>query len=141
MYVETRGRIAHFRSAMGVRRPRRWSRRRRRWDTRRLGLTDAADFGGVVRFALAAWDAGITPLIGCELNVDGHPVAFLARTAEGCHNLAALITQARSGCLRTWRRPRRGDAARESWRARQAVRQDVPTARATEGPPAEGVLM
>src|ERR1700691_4189682 len=67
-----------------------------------IGLTDAADFGGVVRFALASWEAGITPLIGCELIVDGYPAAFLARTAEGCRNLAALITLARSGCLRSW---------------------------------------
>jgi error-prone DNA polymerase len=67
-----------------------------------IGLTDAADLGGVVRFALAAWNAGLTPLIGCELNVDGHPAAFLARTAEGCRNLAGLITHARAGCLRTW---------------------------------------
>ncbi len=67
-----------------------------------LGLTDAADFGGVVRFALAAWDAGITPIIGAELNIDGQPAALLARTAEGCRNLAGLITRARSGCLRSW---------------------------------------
>ena len=64
-----------------------------------LGLTDAADFGGVVRFALAAWEAGITPIIGAELLVDGAPVALLARTSEGCRNLAALITRARAGCL------------------------------------------
>ena len=47
-----------------------------------LGLTDVADFGGVVRFALAAWEAGITPLIGAELIVDGAPIALLARTAR-----------------------------------------------------------
>ena len=69
-----------------------------------LGLTDTADFGGVVRFAIAAWGAGIAPIIGAELNVDGHPVALLARTAEGCHNLAGLITQSRAGCLRSWER-------------------------------------
>ncbi len=78
-----------------------------------LGLTDVADFGGVVRFALAAWEAGITPLIGAELIVDGAPIAFLARTSEGCRNIAALITRARAGCLRTWgartfSRPSRG---------------------------------
>jgi len=76
-----------------------------------LGLTDAADFGGVVRFALAAWDAGITPLIGCELNVDGRPAAFLARTAEGCRNLAALITRSRAGCLSAWHLTSRGQGS------------------------------
>jgi error-prone DNA polymerase len=70
-----------------------------------LGLTDTADFGGVVRFAWAAKEARIQPIIGAELIVDGHPAAFLARTPEGCHNLAALITRARSGMLGT------GDAA------------------------------
>jgi error-prone DNA polymerase len=79
-----------------------------------LGLTDVADFGGVVRFALAAWEAGITPLIGTELIVDGAPIALLARTSEGCRNIAALITRARAGCLRTWgvieEQPKRRDA-------------------------------
>src|SRR5215472_2237788 len=67
-----------------------------------FGLTDVADFGGVVRFALAAREAGITPLVGAELIVDGAPIALLARTSEGCRNIAALITRARAGCLRTW---------------------------------------
>ena len=101
-----------------------------------IGLTDAADFGGVVRFALAAWDAGITPLIGCELIVDGHPAAFLARTAEGCRNLAALITQARSGCLRTWPPSTDGVPARSPARkpARGMRRATVrATVRATPG--------
>ena len=102
-------RIPRFRLAMGARHPRRWSGRRPAMGYTSLGLTDAADFGGVVRFALAAWEAGVTPIMGCELNVDGHPAAFLARTAEGCHNLAALITRSRSGCLRTWT-PDPGDA-------------------------------
>src|SRR5579862_2671289 len=102
-----------------------------------IGLTDAADFGGVVRFALAAWDAGITPLIGCELIVDGHPAAFLARTAEGCRNLAALITQSRSGCLRAWPPSTTGLPARKP--ARAIVRMARPTTpRTMEGLPARG---
>src|SRR5450759_3229263 len=62
-----------------------------------LGLTDTADLGGVVRFALKAWELKVRPIIGAELNVDGRPAAFLARTAEGYHNLASLVTRARSG--------------------------------------------
>ncbi|MBX6331465.1 MAG: error-prone DNA polymerase [Gemmatimonadaceae bacterium] len=77
-----------------------------------LGLTDAADLGGIVRFVAAAKRAGIVPIIGAELNVDGRPAAFLACTEEGYRHLAALVTRARSGVLRTssdvGRGPRRG---------------------------------
>jgi len=67
-----------------------------------LGITDAADLGGVVRFALQAQEVGVAPLVGAELVVDGCPVAFLMRTADGCRNLASLITRARAGRLREW---------------------------------------
>jgi error-prone DNA polymerase len=67
-----------------------------------LGLTDIADFGGVARFACAAQEVGIQPIIGAELVVDGHPAALLARTPEGCRHLASLITHARAGTLREW---------------------------------------
>lgn len=62
-----------------------------------LGLTDTADLGGIIRFALAATRAGIRPVIGAELIVDGHPAAFLALNEEGYHNLAGLVTRARVG--------------------------------------------
>jgi len=62
-----------------------------------LGLTDTADLGGIIRFALAAMRAGIRPVIGAELVVDGYPAAFLAMNEEGYHNLAALVTRARVG--------------------------------------------
>ncbi|HEU4632061.1 MAG TPA: DNA polymerase III subunit alpha [Gemmatimonadaceae bacterium] len=67
-----------------------------------LGLTDTADLGGVVRFALAAERAGIRPVVGAELVVDGHPAAFLVRSAEGYRNLAALVTRARCGQVEAW---------------------------------------
>lgn len=67
-----------------------------------LGITDTADLGGIVRFALAAAEHGVRPIVGAELNVDGHPAAFLARTAEGYRNLAALVTRARVGGWDEW---------------------------------------
>ncbi|HEX6631589.1 MAG TPA: DNA polymerase III subunit alpha, partial [Gemmatimonadaceae bacterium] len=67
-----------------------------------LGLADTADLGGVVRFALAAERAGVRPIVGAELAVDGHPAAFLVRSAEGYRNLAALVTRARSGRVGDW---------------------------------------
>ena len=67
-----------------------------------LGLTDAADLGGVVRFVLEARRRGVRPIVGNELVVDGHPAAFLVTSDEGYRNLAALVTLARSGDLRCW---------------------------------------
>jgi error-prone DNA polymerase len=62
-----------------------------------LGLTDTADLGGVIRFALATARAGIRPVIGAELVVDDHPAAFLAMNEEGYRNLAGLVTRGRVG--------------------------------------------
>ena len=67
-----------------------------------LGLTDCADLGGVVRFALECRRREIKPVVGIELVVDGHPLALLARTAEGYRNISALVTQSRSGRLERW---------------------------------------
>ncbi len=69
-----------------------------------IGITDAADLGGVVRFVCEARRGGIRPIVGAELIVDGHPAAFLVETAEGYRNLAALVTLARVGDLDTWDR-------------------------------------
>ena len=67
-----------------------------------LGLTDTADVGGVIRFTLAAEKAGIRPIGGVELKVDGHPMALLARDAEGYRNIAALVTKSRIGDVARW---------------------------------------
>lgn len=67
-----------------------------------LGLTDRSDLGGAIRFALAARRAGIRPVVGAELVVDGHPLALLARSAEGFRNLAGLVTRSRMGDWGEW---------------------------------------
>jgi error-prone DNA polymerase len=69
-----------------------------------LGLTDAADLGGAVRFALAARRHGVKAIVGAEIVVDGHPLALLARDAQGYRHLAALVTLARVGDLDRWER-------------------------------------
>ena len=69
-----------------------------------IGLTDAADLGGLPRFALEAERRGVKALVGAELVVDGHPLALLVETAEGYRNLAALVTRARVGELAGWER-------------------------------------
>ena len=70
-----------------------------------LGLTDHADLGGAIRFTLASETAGVKPIVGAELEVDGHPIALLARTEAGYRNLSALVTQSRMGELSRWGPP------------------------------------
>lgn len=73
-----------------------------------LGITDTADLGGLVRAALIAKLRGIQMIAGAELNVDGRPVAFLARTEAGYRNLAALVTESRVGIWKTWEKTHAG---------------------------------
>lgn len=76
-----------------------------------IGITDTADMGGLVRAQLEALRQGdrrITVIAGAELRVAGQPMAFLARNAEGCRNLAALVTLSRVGELAHWTRERPG---------------------------------
>jgi error-prone DNA polymerase len=81
-----------------------------------IGITDTADLGGIVRAALAARDAGVRVIAGAELPVDGQPMAFLARTAEGYRNLAALVTASRVGVWNAWDKARVG-----TWRGHPNV--------------------
>jgi error-prone DNA polymerase len=67
-----------------------------------LGLTDHADVGGVIRFTLEAGRAGIKPIGGAELEVDGFPTGFLAMNEAGYRNLAYLVTRSRVGRVREW---------------------------------------
>ena len=69
-----------------------------------IGITDSADLGAIVRAKREADQQGIALVVGAELNVDGRPLALLARNEEGCRNLAALVTQSRVGVLRHWTR-------------------------------------
>jgi error-prone DNA polymerase len=67
-----------------------------------LGITDTADVGGIVRAALIAKLRGVKLVAGAELHMDGRPVAFLARNAQGYRNLASLVTASRVGIWKTW---------------------------------------
>src|SRR6202165_1934945 len=80
-----------------------------------IGITDPADLGGIVRFGLEARRQNIRPIIGAELNVDGCPTAFLARSKNGFNNLGSLLTRSRVGELSTWKK---GDGKQKSGRPR-----------------------
>src|SRR5687768_15836292 len=95
-----------------------------------LGITDTADLGAVPRFVTEAMmiakdpncrlasnhtddpcpicERPVRPIVGAELNIDGHPAAFLVRDARGCRNLAALITCARVGAWSEWEKAAQG---------------------------------
>ena len=89
-----------------------------------LGITDTADLGAIAKFGVEAMSPlkdplcgevarhsdeycracqyPVRPIVGAEINVDGHPAAFLARTQRGYENLAALVTLARVGQWQEW---------------------------------------
>jgi len=61
-----------------------------------LALTDHDALYGAVRFAKAAQEAGIKPLLGAEMTLeDDSHLTLLIETAEGYANLCRLITLAR----------------------------------------------
>ena len=141
-YVELRAHTA-FSFGDGATTPEALAARAKSLGYRTLGITDTADLGGIVRFAMEArtdirspWcrfvakhsedarcphcEHTLRPIVGAEINVIlgpsgpiapqtrrssrliGHPVALLARTAEGYLNLASLITRARVGEWELW---------------------------------------
>ena len=73
-----------------------------------IGITDTADIGGLVRAVLAGEPHSLRIIAGVELRVDGRPMAFLARNAEGYRNLAGLVTQSRVGAWGSWEKARAG---------------------------------
>ncbi|MCA9972733.1 MAG: DNA polymerase III subunit alpha, partial [Anaerolineales bacterium] len=61
-----------------------------------LALTDHDNVYGAVRFAQAARECGIRPVLGAELTLaGGHHLTLLVENADGWHNLCYLISAAR----------------------------------------------
>jgi error-prone DNA polymerase len=128
-YVELRAHTA-FSFGDGTTSPEALVMRARQLGYTSLGITDTADLGAVPRFVgeaqtvakdpscrLAArhtsdscplCERPLRPIVGAELIVDGHPAAFLVRNAQGCRNLAALITRARVGAWSEWDKAAQG---------------------------------
>lgn len=62
---------------------------------RALAVTDHDNLCGAVEFAEACHDAGLQPIIGCEVTMaGGHHLTLLAETRRGYGNLCWLISQA-----------------------------------------------
>ncbi len=126
MYVELRAHTC-FSFSDGAMSAESLAKHARRLGYTHLGITDTADLGATAKFALeamapladpfcahadahgahgddlcAACQSPVRPIVGAEINVDGRPAAFLARSAEGYCNLAALVTLARVGQWTEW---------------------------------------
>ncbi|HUG41741.1 MAG TPA: DNA polymerase III subunit alpha [Longimicrobiales bacterium] len=101
MYIELRARSA-FSFGDGACAPESLARAAAEMGYPSLGLTDHADLGGAIRFALGCREVGIRPVVGAELVVDGHPLAVIAKTAVGFRNMAALVTRSRMGDWQAW---------------------------------------
>jgi DNA polymerase-4 len=58
-----------------------------------IALTDIGNLHGAVEFAQAAKRAGIKPIFGTELRVNGYPLLLYVESARGYHNLNRLLSQ------------------------------------------------
>ncbi len=129
MYVELRAHTC-FSFSDGAVSAEEIARVARRLGYSHLGITDTADLGGLARFSTEAMapykdpacprfeqhtdepceicQRPLRPIVGAELVVDGSPAAFIARSAEGYQNLAALVTLARVGQWDEWEQKTQG---------------------------------
>ncbi|HOX58843.1 MAG TPA: DNA polymerase IV [Candidatus Paceibacterota bacterium] len=57
-----------------------------------IALTDIGNVHGAVEFAQAAKRAGIKPLLGTELQVNGYPLLLYVESDRGYHNLNRLLS-------------------------------------------------
>jgi len=57
-----------------------------------IALTDIGNLHGAVEFAQAAKGAGLKPIFGAELKVDGHPLLLYVESARGYRNLNRLLS-------------------------------------------------
>jgi len=58
-----------------------------------VALTDIGNLHGAVEFVSAAKDAGVKPILGAELRVEGKPLLLYVESARGYHNLCRLLSK------------------------------------------------
>jgi len=59
-----------------------------------LAITDRLGVQGAIRFQKACENAGIQPVFGAEVDVEGDPIVLLARSRSGYANLCEILTEA-----------------------------------------------
>src|ERR1044071_2214068 len=63
----------------------------RRYELPAIALTDKNNLHGAVEFAQAAAQAGIKPIIGAELDWNGHPLCLYVENQTGYRNLCRIL--------------------------------------------------
>src|SRR5262249_53932435 len=58
-----------------------------------IAMTDAGNLHGAVEFAQAAKAAGIKPIFGAEIQVDGKPLWLYVQNAQGYANLCRILSR------------------------------------------------
>src|SRR5262249_39005673 len=58
-----------------------------------IAITDKHNLHGAVEFAQTAMEAGIKPIIGAELDWQGHRLCLYAQNATGYHNLCRVLSR------------------------------------------------
>ena len=79
-----------------------------------VGLTDFGNLHGAVEFTLSARKAGIKPILGAEIRVDGVPLLLYVESARGYANLCRLLSQTQTGMPKPVSCPRNDVACSET---------------------------
>jgi DNA-directed DNA polymerase III PolC len=84
-----------------------------------VALTDFGNLHGAVEFVSAAKEAGVKPILGAELRVEGKPLLLYVESARGYHNLCRLLSEKAEGKngsapLTPSLSPRRGEGVRRT---------------------------
>lgn len=59
-----------------------------------VAVTDTNNLFGAMEFALEASKAGVQPILGCQLTVEGHQLVLLAQNQDGYKNLCKIVSSA-----------------------------------------------
>src|SRR5229473_697273 len=60
---------------------------------RAVALTDTGNLHGAAEFALAARQAGIKPILGAEIRIDGQAALLYVESSRGYPNLCQLLSR------------------------------------------------
>lgn len=57
-----------------------------------VAMTDTGNLFGAMEFSLSARDAGLQPLLGCQVRVEGEPLVLLVQNQQGYQNLLKIVS-------------------------------------------------
>ena len=57
-----------------------------------VAMTDTGNLFGAMEFSLSAREAGLQPLLGCQVRVEGEPLVLLVQNQQGYQNLLKIVS-------------------------------------------------